>query len=257
MKQQVKGFAGLLAFRAGGIPCEIESPRGKMRTRNASQGSAMIYFYVLDSRSFFESIRPALSASWQQRSFLPCRELCRSLVLRAKDFFAGHQLSSEEPLLRKVARGLAFDRRFWHHLVGEVLMFSAALVPEIQTAPETLCCLLAPDMFREGACTRARFAPIQQAHFGSRDLVFGGSYYRPEFAGWHDPDDVVRLHDYLSAQKPDQWTTADLEMMPGLCSDAERAEELAYAREWFGPLCGLYRGACDRNQIIVCEVLGE
>lgn len=217
----------------------------------------MLYFYLLDQVEFLEIIRPALSTSWQRRSFLPCREICQKLISRVTAFVPGHHLAGDEPLLLQVVHEINFDRRLWHHLVGEVLMYSAVEVPRIETAADTLCCLLAPDRIREEFTTRDRFAPIQQAHFGTRDLVFGDGYYRPDFAGWNDPDDVARLRDYFAAQDPSQWNIATLEPLPHLASDAERTEELEYAREWFAPLGDLYRKACSARQIIVCEVLGE
>src|SRR5207245_9997279 len=110
---------------------------------------------------------------WQLRSVEPCRPLCSDLTPAALAFMKELASSSEEPLVCKVARDLPFDRHFWQFLVGELLFVAAAEIPEIQIAPETLCFLLSPESYRHGAIPRARFAPIQQAHFGKRELLFG------------------------------------------------------------------------------------
>ncbi|MBM4070464.1 MAG: hypothetical protein FJ271_16140 [Planctomycetes bacterium] len=214
----------------------------------------MLYFFILDGPEFLETIGPALAQSWQRRSFEPCRELCAALVPRAKGFFPGSEHGQHQLLVEQVGRGLTFDRRFWQPLVGEVLMYSAIAVPRLETAAETLCCLLAPEHFRDRVTARARLAAIQQAHFGSRDLVFGGGHYRPESAGWNDTDEVARLADYLAAQTPEQWTSAGLASLE-VYDDSEREAELDYARHWFLPLCDMYRDARDAGQIIVCEDL--
>lgn len=216
----------------------------------------MLYFYLLDQATFLESIRPALTASWQQRSFAPCRDLCRLLMPRIPEYLAGRSPANESPFLLRVAEGATFDRRLWHHLVGEVLMFSAIEVPRLETSPDALCCLLAPDQFREKVTARDRFALIQEAHLGSRDLVLGG-YYRPDFAGWNHPDDVVRLHDYLAAQDSTRWTIAALKPLLDEASDEELAAELEYARECLALLRELYRQVRDNHQVLACEILGE
>src|SRR5262249_54183328 len=149
--------------------------------------------------------------------------------------------------LCKVARGLPFDRHFWRLLVGELLLYTAAEIPEIQTAPDALCCLLAPENYQQGAVPRTRFAPIQQAHYGTRDLQFGAHYYRPEQAGYNAPEDIDRLSDYLAAQVPDSWRLADLAQLRDITDEEERQEELDFAREWFPALRDLYQRASMRG----------
>jgi hypothetical protein len=214
-----------------------------------------LYFLLLDGRLFHQAIRPALAAAWRRRSFEPCRPLAARLEPAVRAFVERYHLGAEEPLLTQVARGLSFDRHFWTLLAGEALLYGAAEVPEFQTAPETLCCLLAPEQFREGEVPRERFAPIQQAHFGSRDLDFGGKLYRPEYAGYNDTADVARLAAYLGGVDPGRWSPADLTLLPGLADDEERAEELEFARDWFPALRDLYRRAEAQGQIVVCELL--
>jgi hypothetical protein len=215
-----------------------------------------LYFYLLENNIFTEQIQPAFAASWCQRSFASCRALCRNLIPAAAAFKREYHLDVEDPLLGRVARDLPFSRNLWHYLVGEVLMMAAVAIPEIATAPETLTCLLAPEQYRAGDEVRQRFVPIQQAHFGSRDLRFGGGFYRPERAGWNNAADVQRLAVYLAAVDSAQWTTADLVAHRDLSDDSERAEELEIAREWFPGLRELYQKASKDRLIIVSEMVG-
>jgi hypothetical protein len=214
-----------------------------------------IYFLLHDADRFRRMIRPALAGAWRRRTFEPCRALCAALAPAALAFADRYHTGHDEPLLAQVARGtVPFDRDFWRLLVGEVLLYGAAAVPEILTAPDTLCRLLAPGQADEPPASRSEFAPIRQAHFGARDLVFGG-FYRPEAAGYNDADDVSRLADYLATIDPARWTVADLAGLREFADDAERADELEFAREVFPPLRDLYGGARDVGQVVVCEVL--
>jgi hypothetical protein len=214
-----------------------------------------LYFMLLDADWFVRRMRPALAVSWRLRSFEPCQALCSDLAPAVRAFTLNFHTGPEEPLLCKVARGLPFDRRFWHLLVGEILFYSASEIPEIQVAPDTLCCLLAAGTYRQGVVPRACFSPIQQTHFGTGELLFGSRYYRPEHAGYNDPEDVTRLNAYLVAQDPDQWTPADLAELRDAADDEDRQEELEFARQCFEALRDLYRHASARGQVIVCENL--
>jgi hypothetical protein len=200
-------------------------------------------------------MRPALAASWRQRNFDPCRPLCNELAPAARAFAERFHAGHEEPLLCKVAADLPFDRHFWQLLVGELLLYAAAEIPEIEVAPETLCALLAPENHRTGVVPRARFAPIQQAHFGTRQLLFGTRCYRPEHAGYNDVQDVARLHEYLVRQTPEHWTVTGLAGLRDIINDQERQEELEFAREWFPALRDLYQRAAAHDQFVVCEIL--
>ena len=123
-----------------------------------------------------------------------------------------------------------------------------------RTAPQTLLCLLEGLGPGQEPAAREHFLPIQQVHFGTRDLVFGGGYYRPEHAGYNDVADVSRLADYLAAQQPHQWTPADLQELKDV-EAADRAEELDFVREWYPALCDLYERARQRQQIVIIELL--
>jgi hypothetical protein len=214
-----------------------------------------VYYMLFDADLFSRRLCPALAASWRRRSFEPCRTLCSDLVPAALALMKEFATSAEEPLICKAARDLAFDRDFWHLLVGELLFYSAAEIPEIQVAPETFCCLLSPESYRQDALPRARFAPIQQAHFGKRELLFSTRCYRPEYAGYNDPGDVAALTAYLARQAPEKWTVADLRELRNVATDEERADELDFAREWFPALRELYERASANGQVIVCEIL--
>jgi hypothetical protein len=213
-----------------------------------------MYYYVLPGRTFHRQISPALAASWQQRSFAPCRDLCASLA-ESLASPGGDYLQSAKPLLCQAAQGLSFDRLYWTHLVGEILVYSAVRMPEIPVSPETLCCLLAPACNGEDRRGREQWAPVEQACYGSQDLLFGGKHFRPEKVGWNDHSDIVRLADYLAAVEPARWDVADLRPLADAAGDEELGEELEFAREWFPALCELYQSAHAEEHIIVCESL--
>ena len=190
-------------------------------------------------------MRPALAAAWRQRNFDPCRRLCADLLPSARAYAERYHVGGDEPLLRRVAEGLPFDRACWRGLVAEILLYTAVEIPEFQTCEETLCLLLAPD--RLGVEERARLAPIQQAHRGTRDLTFGAAVYRPEHAGYNNAADVDRLADYLAAVRPEQWTP------DGLAGAPDDEEELEYARDWFPALAETFRRARERGCVLVHE----
>jgi hypothetical protein len=207
-----------------------------------------LYFLLHDAARFHQEIRPALSATWRRRGFEPARPLCAALAPAAVAFAERYHTGNDESLLSRVAGGAAvpFDRDVWRLLVGEVLLYGAASVPELLTAPDTLAHLL--------AAGDDDAAPIRQAHRGSHPLVFGGGFYRPDAAGYNDVADVARLADYLAAVDDARWSVGDLAGLPDL-NDEERAEELEFARELLPPLAGMYREARAAAQVVVCEAL--
>ena len=210
------------------------------------------YFFLLDAAMFATVIRPAFAESWKRRSFEPCRTLCERLVPAARLYRERYHTGDDEPLLARALSGLTFDRHTWRTLVGETLLFGAVEIPEFQVCAETLCCLLAPQQYRDEICERSQFAPIQQAHFGSRDLTFGSAVYRPEFAGYNDAADVRCLADYLASVRPESWTIADLEALRDVDPE-DRADELEFAREWFPALMEMYQRATAIGCVIVHE----
>jgi hypothetical protein len=214
----------------------------------------MLYFLVLDARAFHEELRPALAASWRQRSFEPCRSLCAKTLPAAKEFADRYHLGDADPLLVRLGEGMTFDRHLWQHLAGELLWFSAAEIPELQTNINALACLLAPAMESEINMQRTESPPIIQAHHGSRDLIFGGGFYRPDNAGWNDHEDCERLAAYLTGVRPEAWRAEELAALPDLPAE-EREEELAFLRDWFPALKELYVQAAKRQHVVVCETL--
>jgi hypothetical protein len=200
-----------------------------------------LYFLLLDANAFHAQIRPALTASWRQRSFVPIRELSGQLHAQVQAFTARYHLGSEQPLLAAVANSaLMFDRVLWQHLAGELLWFSAADIPEIITSPDALSGLLADER-------------VNQVLYGSHDLRFGGGFYRPDQAGWNDTHEVAQLANFLANVRPGSWTADGLAAMPEFADDLDRAEEVEFVRDWFGAMVELYCQASQRRQVVICE----
>jgi hypothetical protein len=216
-----------------------------------------MYFMLHDADFFHRQVCPALAESWRKRSFTPCRPLCAALLPAAAAFAERYHTGALEPLLARAGLGLPFERNIWRFLAGEILLYGAKSIPDIQTAPDTLACLLARETYLLDEDARDRLSPIQQVHHGARDLVFGGGYYRPENAGWNDVDDISRLADYLEAIDPGQWSAADLAPLRGIADEEERVDELEFAREWFPELAALYKQAGQRGQVLVCEIISS
>jgi hypothetical protein len=209
------------------------------------------YFLVLEGNFFERAVRPPLATAWRQRSFGPCRDLCAELLPSARAYAERYHTGSDEPLLAKVAGGLPFDRTYWRSLIGEVLLFTAVEIPELQTCADTLCRLLAPAAC-DLALPREELPPIRQAHEGSRDFTFGAAVYRPEYAGYNNAADVARLADYLGGLDPARWTVADFGPREDEDTD-DLADELDFAREWFPVLAALYRRCQKSGRVIVHE----
>jgi hypothetical protein len=209
------------------------------------------YFLVHDGEFFERRLRPALASAWRERSFAPCRRLCRDLAPGARELALRWHVSPDDLLLFRVEHDLGFDRSFWRALAGELLLFAAREAPEFPTRLDTLVALLDPSPPTETP-PRERQSAIRQALSGSRDLSFGAAVYRPEHAGWNNAEDVARLASRLASVRPDAWTTADL-ADPDLQDEEDREDELAFAREWFAALSDLYSRAAGANQVIVLE----
>lgn len=215
----------------------------------------MTLFYLLwDSTRFSQFVQPALAESWRGRSFAPCRGLCADLLPAARAFVERYGRADEAPLLARVEAGAPYRRELWGLLVGEVLVYGAAAVAQVEADPETLSCLLG-GAAGAGDLSRAEFQPVQQALQGARDLVFGGKFYRPHCAGWNATEDVARLADFLGTVDPASWTAADLAAHPTLSDAAERAEEVEFARACFPELRQLYEDARRQGQVVIRELL--
>jgi hypothetical protein len=199
----------------------------------------MLYFLLHDANMFHRRITPALAASWRRRSFGPVVALAAELGPAITAFADRYRLTADEqPLLAGLTADRPFDRRYWRHLAGEVLLYAAADAPAIQTAADTLAVLVKPE--HRGA--------VRQAHLGSGDLDFDGVPYRPGHAGLNGAADVVRLADELAAIDAESWGAA---AFAELGDEDERAEELAFARECLAALRDIYTQA--RGQVVVCE----
>jgi len=213
-----------------------------------------LYFLLIGADHFHQEITPALAESWRRRHFEPCGALCQRIV---SDWptadFEPARLSLEQLLCSRIAQeSVPFDRGLWRLLVGEVLLYSATEMPEIETAPAALARLL-DVAANEGPGSREHFHWIEQVHYGTRDLRFGDAFYRPEHAGINDTYDVMRLTNCLAQVQSETWTPGQLAGLPDVLTDEDRADELEYIREWFPALRGLYEQAGQREQVIICE----
>jgi hypothetical protein len=204
------------------------------------------YFLLHDGEAFETQLRPGLAACRQHRSFQPVLAYCHQLLPRVREFDSRHRIADGMSLIERVADGLPYQHQFWRALVGELLFYAAAEIPELPTCLDTLCILL-PKQGREPS-------PILQAHRGSRPLTLGLSVYRPEHCGFNNGDDISRLAKYLASIDPSCWCAEDLTGMKDLTPD-DREEELAIARDWFPLLCDLYSQASRKGQVIVHEIL--
>jgi hypothetical protein len=205
----------------------------------------MRYFYTISANRFHEEVQPALAASWASKSFIPAQILCRNLSLDTRKLWPHVNDSAGEPLVQRVAEGMAFRPDVWKLLVAEVLLYSAVELPELETPILSLSAVFGQVLVDK----RTDFGPLQQAIQGSQDLIFGSGYYRPEHAGWNDHNDVARLATWLNSIQPSSWSLELLCEVPG----AEREEELAYIREWFPELTAAYNRAATTDLIVVCE----
>jgi hypothetical protein len=206
------------------------------------------YFLVHDAEFLDGRLRPELGEAWRRRSFGPCRALCADLRAAAEDYASRYHLG-DEPLLLRAQSGLTFDRAVWRALVGEALLFAALEVPELPANADALCRLLGG----EGGAERGQWPPIRQVLFGARDLTLGGAVYRPERAGLNAPADVARLAGFLEEVRPEAWSADDLLGLPDLADAEDRADELAYVREWFPVLVDLYRRSAAAGRALVLE----
>ena len=205
----------------------------------------MFYFFPIDARRFHEELKPALAASWHKHSFTYVRNLCREIGPATRTFLQTTGTGAAEPLVMQAAGNLPFRPEPWRLLVGEILLFSADNLPELEAPLSTYALLLGLQL----AESRPDFSPIQQAILGTRDMQFGAAYYRPESAGFNDSDDVARLAVWLTQIDSSAWDADRLLGVPV----QDRPDELAFAQEWFPPLASMYERAARLKQVIVCE----
>ena len=206
----------------------------------------MRYFMAISKDWLQNRLSPSLRACWMQRSFGPAVEICREMAEISRSFVQRGGASETPPLTLLVPAGLRFDRDRWRALAGELLLFGAAGLPELETPLESYSAVLGLAM----APFRPDFSPIQQAILGSRDLSFGGSY-RPDAAGWNDLDDIQRLHSWLSEIDLQSWSSAGLTHLP----PDDRDDELEFLREWWPELVTMYGRCAEADQVLVCEAI--
>jgi hypothetical protein len=214
-------------------------------TSELTSSFCMRYFFLLPSDRFHQLIIPALAACWRHGSFTPARNLCPK-----SGFLAASNLSTARSDcldLNHGSRNVPFRRDLWKLLVTEALIANAVELPQIETPLDSYADILG----QEPAEERLQFSPIQRAILGSRDLVFGGGYYRPDAVGWNNVDDVDWLADWLAQINTSAWD-ASLLKRPGTSNEG-RMDEFQFALEWFPELCGIYRRAHEISAIVICE----
>jgi hypothetical protein len=209
------------------------------------------YFLVYDPAVLDGQIRPALGLAWRQRSFSPCAGLCRALTAAAREYARLYHINLDETVLAHVET-LPFDRALWRTLAGELLLFGAWEVPELPVPAATLALLISSEQSPERPANRADYQSIHQSLYGSRELTFGPVVYRPDHCGLNDAADVARLAAVLAAVRPETWRESDLAGLPDL-DEADRADELELAREWFSALVDLYSRTASRSFSLVLE----
>jgi hypothetical protein len=208
-----------------------------------------LYFLLIDSQWFQETLTPALSASWRSRSFRPIQNLVADLRPAVQTFADQFNQGKNDSLIHHLTTGMPFDRDTWRMLVGEMLLYGASEMPELPNVFATLRCIV-------GSAThtsRSDFTPIEQVESGSRDLIFGGGFYRPEQAGFNNGDDVFRLAEYLNQLDAASWSPSTLEVLAELVTEEEREGELEFLRQEVPNLQKIYNRARDLRQVIVCE----
>jgi hypothetical protein len=195
-----------------------------------------------DAERFDAIIRPALGASWRQRSIEPLRSLQLALREEVERFVTENRIRREDLVLHSLHPRMPFDRNTWRTIAGEVLLLAAAEVPEIPDVEETLVKLHGED------------PSIHRAYHGTLNLCFGGGWYRTDQAGYNDTDDVMRLACWLASIDPNTWSPNRLSGHRHT-QDEEQQEELAFTSQAFKQLATVYDRARTRRQLIVCEVI--
>jgi hypothetical protein len=176
--------------------------------------------------------------------------VCAEILPAARAFAERYGRADEPPLVGQIAAGVRLDQVSWSVLVGEILLFGATEMASLDADPATLCQLCAGAPWSEDL-PRGDYQPIHQALWGTRELVFGGKYYRPQQAGLNNTSDVQRLGDFLTGIDMNTWNA---DCLPSLDA-ADRHEELAFARQSVGELNALYAKARARQAILVREIL--
>lgn len=196
----------------------------------------MRVFLIHDARFFHDRLGPALAASSCRRSFGPIHNLVRELHDVLESAARRDRLTADERPLLLECHNLAFDRRLWRHLAGELLLYAAVETPSFPTAPDLLSKFVPADF-------------IERLLLGSRDVTFGGVPYRPDHARLHDVADIQELTAALATIEPAAWSTEGLSEVP----EEEREEERAFGQQCFGNLKTMFDTAHAYGRVIVCE----
>jgi hypothetical protein len=197
-----------------------------------------ITFLVHDSDFLFGVAVPALTQCWKMRTYRPGRELFELLAKRMPNFVERHRLGSVPTLFHPAAEGLPWDRVIWRHLVGEVLLYSAESMPDIQIDEELLLAIHGPKIY--------------PALYGSHDILFGG-FYRPGCAGYNNANEVEQFAEYLKLLPSSPWILPQDFRLEDL--EEDRQNDFLSAKMAFPSLDEMYQDAASRGWTIVCEAM--
>ena len=197
------------------------------------------YLLVHDSL-IFAHLRPILGDAWWRRSFLRCAPHVDEWRVAALHYAEAYHIDTQEVFLLGFGPATPFSSSSWRTLVGELLVVTAAEMPELPSHLESLARLLPPSLARD-------------ALQGCGDLTFGLATYRPGLAGFNSMEDNRRLLNEFRAIDPAGWSESML-LADELDAD-DIIEELAYAREWFAVLVDLYERVVRDDRVIVFETM--
>lgn len=207
------------------------------------------YYMLHDPELFLDRIVPAMSISWQRRSFKPCVELCQSLLPQAEDYCKRYFLKREEMLVYSVSLTMPFGRELWNLLAGELLLITARDIPTIPDGADSLCGLTSAE--HPLPTDREQLNDMQKACYGAMDIAFGNKLFRPALAGWNPLSECKRLARHLDTVKLDASHQSYLSHQLQSVEDLE--DEIAVARECLAALRELYAEANRKDWIVLVE----
>jgi hypothetical protein len=198
----------------------------------------MADYLLVHDGAVFERLRPILADAYARRTFLGWESHLGAWQGSALRYAQTYHIDPGEIFLLGFEPRTRFSPASWRALVGELLVVTAAEMPELPGHLESLSRLLPPSLAR-------------QALQGCADLTFGLATYRPGLAATNSVDANRRLLGELRAVDPAGWTES---MLLSEEIDAEDArEELFYARDWFAVLVELYERVVRDDRIIIFE----
>jgi hypothetical protein len=198
----------------------------------------MADYLLIHENEAFARLRPVLADAYGRRSFRGLEPHLGALREAARAYARSYYIDPGEIFLLGVEPATRFSRAAWRTLVGELLVVTAAEMPELPGHLESLDRLLPAPLARE-------------ALRGCADLTFGLATYRPGLAGYNSVDQNKRLLGELRAVDPSAWSES---MLVSETIDPEEArEELLDARDGFVRVVELYERVVRAGRVIVFE----